>query len=182
MTENIKLNLDGSGLVAGLSDAGQEIERIASEQIAPAAQLIEDAFATAGRSIEANLTQGAARGESALKNLTRTLANDLGRFAIDRLVRKPIENLITNSLSGTPFGGGRANGGNVVPGQRYLVGERGPEFFTPGAAGAITPTGGANMVVNISLPGVSDGASFRRSETQIASALARAVGRGQRNL
>jgi len=38
------------------------------------------------------------------------------------------------------------------------------------------------MTVNITLPGVTDAQSFRQSETQIAAALARAVGRGRRNL
>lgn len=42
------------------------------------------------------------------------------------------------------FGGARANGGPVVPGKTYLVGENGPEWFSPGAAGGqITPMGGA---------------------------------------
>lgn len=39
------------------------------------------------------------------------------------------------------FGGARANGGPVSPGKAYLVGERGPELFTPSRAGAIVPNG-----------------------------------------
>lgn len=35
--------------------------------------------------------------------------------------------------------GARANGGPVAGGQTYLVGERGPEFFTPNTSGAIIP-------------------------------------------
>jgi len=35
----------------------------------------------------------------------------------------------------------RAAGGPVTAGTSYLVGERGPELFTPGASGAITPGG-----------------------------------------
>ena len=183
MPENIQLKIDASSLTAGLSDAGLEVERIAREQIAPAAALIDDAFAVAAGSIQSNLARAAERGEISLKKLTRALARDLRRFAIDSLVRKPIQNLITNALTGS-FGGGRANGGFVAPGQRYLVGERGPELFTPGAAGSISPLGGgaSGMVVNITLPGVTDAQSFRRSETQLAAALARAVGRGRRNL
>jgi phage-related minor tail protein len=30
----------------------------------------------------------------------------------------------------------------VTAGKRYLVGEKGPELFTPGASGSITPNGG----------------------------------------
>jgi tape measure domain-containing protein len=37
---------------------------------------------------------------------------------------------------------GRANGGLTSAGRSYLVGERGPELFTPGATGFITPRAG----------------------------------------
>lgn len=37
------------------------------------------------------------------------------------------------------FSGPRANGGPVDMGRSYLVGERGPELFTPGRSGMITP-------------------------------------------
>jgi hypothetical protein len=40
------------------------------------------------------------------------------------------------------YGGGRALGGPVVAGKSYRVGERGPEWFTPGANGHVTPDGG----------------------------------------
>ena len=39
--------------------------------------------------------------------------------------------------------GGRASGGPVDYGQSYLVGEQGPEIFTPGASGQITPNSAA---------------------------------------
>lgn len=42
---------------------------------------------------------------------------------------------------GSFFGGGKASGGPVSAGTTYLVGEDGPELFTPGANGGITPNG-----------------------------------------
>ena len=54
--------------------------------------------------------------------------------------------------------GERANGGNVIGGKSYLVGERGPELFTPGATGTITANnaiGGASIVVNVDASGTS---------------------------
>lgn len=181
MTDNP--NADPRNLARNLSDAGDDIDRVTRDQILPAAQAIEDAFARAGRSIQSNLSRAAERGEFSIKSLTRALARDFRRIAIDSFVRKPIETLLTNVLT-APFGGARAHGGVVAPGQRYLVGERGPELFTPGASGTIAPMGAnaAGVTVNIALPGVRDAESFRQSETQIAAALARAVGRGQRNL
>ncbi len=37
------------------------------------------------------------------------------------------------------FGGGMASGGNAYAGQSYLVGERGPELFSPSMSGSIVP-------------------------------------------
>lgn len=47
--------------------------------------------------------------------------------------------------------GARASGGPVIGGRTYLVGERGPEIFSPGRSGAITPNhkiGGRTVTVN----------------------------------
>ena len=52
------------------------------------------------------------------------------------------------------FGGGAENkfmGGTVAAGSPYIVGERGPELFVPGASGSIVPNGamgGAPVIVN----------------------------------
>lgn len=46
------------------------------------------------------------------------------------------------SLASGLFGGHRARGGPVLPGRSYVVGERGPEMFTPRGAGSISPNGG----------------------------------------
>jgi len=49
-------------------------------------------------------------------------------------------------------GGARANGGPVMGGQSYLVGERGPELFTPGSSGNITPNGSmGGATVNVTV-------------------------------
>ena len=50
--------------------------------------------------------------------------------------------LIRQTLSGSVFGAAlqaRAEGGPVVAGKPYLVGERGPELFVPRASGQILP-------------------------------------------
>lgn len=41
-----------------------------------------------------------------------------------------------------PYGGGRALGGPVVPGKRYKVGERGPEWLEVNAPGRVVPDSG----------------------------------------
>ena len=53
----------------------------------------------------------------------------------------------------------RANGGAVRGGSSYLVGERGPELFSPGVSGMITPNhalgGSTSIVVNVDASGSS---------------------------
>ena len=50
----------------------------------------------------------------------------------------------------------RANGGPVTGNRPYIVGERGPELFVPGASGNVVPNhamGGANVTVNVDASG-----------------------------
>ena len=54
---------------------------------------------------------------------------------------------------------GLANGGTARAGSTYMVGERGPELFSPGVTGTITPNhalgGSTNIVVNVDASGSS---------------------------
>jgi hypothetical protein len=59
-----------------------------------------------------------------------------------------------SSLAGLDFSGFKASGGPVTGGSSYIVGEKGPELFTPGASGMITPNhalggGGGNVTINV---------------------------------
>lgn len=59
----------------------------------------------------------------------------------------------------------KAEGGPVSGGRSYIVGERGPELFTPGVSGMITPNnalgaGGATLVQNINIDARSDQATI----------------------
>jgi hypothetical protein len=61
-------------------------------------------------------------------------------------------------------GQGRAVGGPVSANRTYTVGERGPELFTPGAGGFITPNnrlgggGSTNITINVNAGMGADGA------------------------
>lgn len=62
-------------------------------------------------------------------------------------------------LLGGIFSGARAHGGHVKRGETYLVGERGPEPFTPTSDGYITPAGGGqgvSVVVNMNMQANGD--------------------------
>lgn len=71
-----------------------------------------------------------------------------------------------------PFGGGKAIGGSVSTGKTYLVGEKGPELFSPTSNGYITPnkalTASAGQTINITVNGAVDPVSTAR---QIANIL-----------
>lgn len=75
------------------------------------------------------------------------------------------------------FQGGFAGGGDVVSGRPALVGENGPEIFTPRTAGAITPNsklGGGDTHMHFNIQGNQDPAAveaaIRRSAPHIAAA------------
>ena len=63
------------------------------------------------------------------------------------------------NVRGSGMFGRRASGGPVMGGGSYLVGERGPELFSPGVSGTITPNhalgGTTNVVVNVDASGSS---------------------------
>jgi len=77
---------------------------------------------------------------------------------------------IGGSIGGM-FGGGRAAGGPVVGGTTYLVGEQGPELFTPSGSGNIIPNnalgGRSGNTINITVNGAIDPISTARQITQI---------------
>jgi hypothetical protein len=80
----------------------------------------------------------------------------------------------TPSLS--DFSKKRAVGGPVSAGDSYMVGERGPELFTPGAGGFITPNnrlgGGSSTNINITV-NAGMGANGAQLGQEIVSAIKR---------
>ncbi|MEW7009487.1 phage tail tape measure protein [Lentilitoribacter sp. EG35] len=85
-------------------------------------------------------------------------------------------------LVGSFFGGFRANGGSVLSGKSYMVGERGPEMFSPGVSGNITPNhdlsgggGVAGFHVSVGVSVDDEGAiqAYVKSQTQQSSEQAR---------
>ncbi len=73
---------------------------------------------------------------------------------LGRMIWDWIKNALKSigSFVGGLFGGKRAAGGPVSSGSSYLVGENGPEMFTPSGSGSITPNG-AGGAININVTG-----------------------------
>lgn len=108
--------------------------------------------------------RGAVRGTKSLAEVATDMLNNI----IDQMLQLAVNMALFGNATGTfsggsgilgnIFGGARANGGTVTGGRSYVVGERGPELFTPGRTGSIAPNsamGGANIVVNVDASGSS---------------------------
>jgi hypothetical protein len=91
--------------------------------------------------------------------------NILKKF-VDLIANNPLVKGISGVISNV-FGGGRAAGGPVRSGTSYLVGERGPEIFTPNSSGNITPNnrigGSGGNTININVTGAIDPEGTARS-------------------
>ena len=110
---------------------------------------------------------------TAIAGVIKGVSNLINFFdnVIDKI--KDFINLVKNNplvqglgdIIGKVFGGGKAAGGPVNAGTTYLVGERGPELFTPSGSGSIIPNhklGGGGGSVNITVNGAIDPESTAR--------------------
>ncbi|WP_420431593.1 phage tail tape measure C-terminal domain-containing protein [Hyphobacterium sp.] len=160
--------------------AGEALTRLADGPAQQAAEAMSTAFERAGHSIESALTRAARSGEISFAAMADAIMRDLSRIATERFITGPLDHLMNQLAAQLPFFGARADGGPVQPGGGYLVGERGPEVFRPSVAGQVTAA--APIQVTVNLLGASSGETLRRSEAQIATALARAVRKGAARL
>lgn len=133
-----------------------------TQQIDAAGQL-KQVYQDIGMSIKSGVVDAITSAIDGTKTLGEVANNVMKNIA-----NKLIDVAINMALFGVPMGGGkgggllgglfRANGGSVMAGQSYVVGERGPELFTPGRSGSIAPNGamgGSNIVVNVDATGTS---------------------------
>ena len=137
---------------------------------------------TIGSSFE-NSFKGVITGTMTVTDAFRNMTSRISGYFLD-MAAKIMATQIQRSLLGifNPFGGmmggmfggggyydpitglgtagpnfGLANGGTARAGKTHLVGERGPELFTPGITGTVTPNhalgGSTNIVVNVDASG-----------------------------
>jgi len=150
--------------------AVEDLKPLQVKQIEDAVKLrdqltkLNDLYAGIASTIETGLVDAI---ESAIQG-TRTLG-DVARSVFTQIQRSLISYGVNAFLGGLPGGIGkffRADGGPVSRGKSYIVGERGPEMFTPGASGHITPNhalgGSTNVVVNVD----ASGSNVQGDETQ----------------
>ena len=94
--------------------------------------------------------------EEKFKEFASAVIQDLYRILIVQEMVNAAKSAMTGgNFFSSLFGGGKADGGPVKGGTTYLVGERGPELFTPASNGNIVPNhelgGGTTIVQNINI-------------------------------
>ena len=131
------------------------------------AKKLNDAFRKIGDDIASSITDalvGAIQGTKSLGEAAKAILNDIATS----LLRLGINTLLGNVFGIGIFGGGgktgalpaspimtAANGGYIPGGRPSLVGENGPELFTPARGGFVTPNhmlggdGVTNITVNV---------------------------------
>jgi lambda family phage tail tape measure protein len=145
-------------------------------------------------------------GGKNFESVLSSLALKLAGLALDRAIQ-PLSNIFGGLVDGLFKGFGLAKGGVVAGGAIRpfaqggvvstptlfplarglgLMGEAGAEAVLPLARGGdgtlgVRTSGGGATVVNFNIT-TADADSFRKSEAQVAAMLARAVGRGRREL
>ncbi len=165
---------EGAPALAGAAAAFEALAR------GPAAEL-EAAFAAASASIGDHLETAAARGALSFQALAATVRDSLAGSVSETTGAGPLAAAL-GALTDGLFAGARAEGGPVTAGGAYLVGEQGPEVFTPAASGEVVAPRAPTVAVTMHFAAGADADSVRRSEAQISALIARAVARGQKQL
>ena len=145
------LSKDVGDLLGELGDQAED--NFDADFSAMIAQLNSDvAFREAiANQLAAGLEQGIRTGDwgDAFKNILANATSDALSDAINNLATA-LSGIIASAFEGSKpgsigsfvasiFGGGRAAGGSVAAGMRYIVGEQGPEMFVPSVPGSIVP-------------------------------------------
>ncbi len=165
--------------------------KLAHKMAKEAAKDVLDLSKSIGNSMESammSMVDGTKSVKDAFKDMASSIIKELYRI----YVIKKITGMITGAIDAkfapdvaktAAVAGVAANGGPVQAGQRYVVGERGPEMFTPNVSGTITPNSqmGGNGVTVVQNINISTGvqqtvrAEIRQMMPQIADSAKGAV-------
>jgi len=166
-------------------DDAKKLKDLQDEQAKQAEQL-QGIYQGVGDTIAdgvVNALKGAVTGTTSLAQAATSLLDDLANQMLQIARNMLFFGNLTGSLVpgggllGSLFGGFMADGGTTMPGKSYVVGEKGPELFTPGVTGTVTPNsalGGSNIVVNVDASG-SNVEGDKRESKALGAAIGAAV-------
>lgn len=120
-----------------------ELDKLAEDWQDTADQMDKASVGWANNAADA-ITNMVMTGKGSFKDLANSIIADIIRMQTRAMLASIYTSLFgggaaANSSANSGVAGQRAGGGDVYAGKTYLVGERGPELFTPGSSGAITP-------------------------------------------
>ena len=137
-----------------------KIVRDTQEQIVNNAKALADPFRQLSNIIAQDIgngIKGLIKGTETLNNVLKNVLNKLADAALNMAIFGNVGGQFERGGGGILGSIFRAEGGPVKRGGSFIVGERGPELFTPGASGMITPNhalgGSTNVVVNVDASG-----------------------------
>lgn len=145
MDEFVKsVDAGGNAITVTIGRMANSIEQARErlDELREESQQLGEVWGDIGRSADEaflDIITGAGSARDVLRALFRDISRTLLRSAFGG------EGFFSALFSGFSGGGARAEGGPVAPGERYLVGERGPELFVPRQAGQIIPNGDYNQ-------------------------------------
>lgn len=123
-----------------MSNGAREALQGYIEKAADVASAARDATNSVLSSMEDKLAEFFRTGKFGFKDFVQVINNELSKVAARQLIGLGLEMF-------SSYGGGKAIGGPVMGGTTYMVGENGPEMFTPPTSGTIIPN---NMLNNTS--------------------------------
>jgi len=179
----------------GITSSFNDFVAAAKAFVLPVIEGIQNAFRTVKKAVEDNREELAAIIDFAKRFLLPFFGGAL-KLAIEGVAQafSLVLNVIGGIVNGLEamislgksiggavggiFGGGKAMGGPVNAGTTYLVGEQGPELFTPSTSGNIVPNNklGGGQTININVSGAIDPISTARQIAQILGYEATASG------
>lgn len=164
----------------------------------------EEAVTKAFGGMEDALVNFVKTGKLDFKGLVDSILSDIARIVIKQQITGPLAAALNGVLGGgggvsagdqsgmdglisSLISGARASGGPVGGGRTYLVGEKGPELFTPNTAGKIIPNhalggGGApvSVVINNTVGDVATLSQLKEAQAGTERRIVAAIGRSQR--
>ena len=164
---------------------GEQIKKNAEE-----AKKLRKTFMDIGQSVEDGIVSNladAVEGTKTLAEAAISVLNDLKRKLIEVAIQQAVSGIggKIGKFLGKAFGvdGKAANGGRIGAGQSFLVGEKGPEIFTPRSSGMVTANdkislggGGITNVITVNVDANSSNVSGNDAEAnQLGNQIAAAI-------
>tara|TARA_R110000803_G_scaffold20201_5_gene52226 strand:- start:5702 stop:8608 length:2907 start_codon:yes stop_codon:yes gene_type:complete len=190
--EELRIQAEESSFALGdgFSRAFRKIKE-ESQNLAAVGEAIVNTFADKATDALINFTE---TGKFAFREFASDLLSQIAKIIARLLIMQAITaatggggslfGLGAAAAGGGGGGQGFADGGTTQPNRSFMVGERGPELFTPGQTGSVAPIAGVSaaaeppqvnvQVVNVSDPNeVGDAIDSGDFDDQIINALAR---------